>query len=243
MLAVVVLGLPRSATTRLYKRLYSCLRDYGVIGVFEPFNHEVVSDMVIRGTHSHDKEGVVPHDYGSLPRELAGSILDNSLYHHEWCSTDKPSKPFLGDRFLEIMGSLDSLDKPVLMKDVVAWVRAGELVTRYPHTLFIFTLPDSATWEHRMYKRMRVVPSPLNKAGISTFTRYLTRGYHIPYTSPESVSLEARLVYYAYRVIVESIRRHGNVYVLDYYGWIDDKKEDEIIHVAKKWLLRLLQHE
>jgi len=140
-LRVVLLGMPRSATTYVYVRLCSTLK--GHVMLFEPFNGDVVLNMVeAKGIAGHDEEGYVPHGFFELPDDLYMAILDNARWTFEWASSLKPSVPFLGHGFWEIMESLDFLDRPVALKDVYAWVVLDELVEMYPKALFIVTHRD-----------------------------------------------------------------------------------------------------
>ena len=228
-----VLGLPRSATTYVYKRLYTALKQKtDVIGVFEPTNHEVVGHIVKGVKHVHDTEGDVPYDYHRLPRQLLDMIYRNTAWHLEWEKNEHPEQPFLGRDFWKIMALLDKLDKPVLVKDVHAWVEAYYLTTAFPTTKFILTLPDQDTWVERMVKRLQVASNPLDKAGITKFVRYFLQGHYVRSVSPEAVRVEARAVYWAYRTIVEMIRGRPNVYILDYTGRIPAEKEAEMLRWA-----------
>ncbi len=140
MLRVTVAGFPRTATTRLYKEIGNTLR---VLRIFEPFNGEVVHQILIRKEeHYHDREGLIEHDYFRLPEHLRFMLQENSSWIFDWVSYEKPSTVFLGGWFWNILYHLDRLEEPVLVKDVYAWVKLKDLIEAFPRCRFVVTVRD-----------------------------------------------------------------------------------------------------
>lgn len=134
---VIILGYPHTATTFIYKYVLTRLKDH--IGVFEPFNAEVVR-LSTRGSHlMHYSEGSVRHDYHHLPRSLFNTIIENVKWFDDWVANDVPTTPFCGYHFRRIMDSIMAM-KNVVMKDVVVWARMDEIINSYPQALFILPI-------------------------------------------------------------------------------------------------------
>lgn len=223
-LAYFVLGLPRSATTRIYKDI--CERARRLIGalcVFEPTNWEVMENVVKGVKHVHDVVGEVPYDYEKLPRDLVEWIHGNTRWHREWMERERPSEPFLGRDFFKIMDELDRRPEPVVVKDVHAWVRLPELAARYPRTVFVVTLPTWETWIESMKKRLRVVPNPLDKAGIGKFYRLFTGGHYYRSTTVDALVKEAEYVYERYVQIVNTCAGWARVVPVVFHGRLPDE--------------------
>ncbi len=143
MLRVCILGFPHTATTFIYKYVLGRMRGRvrGVLGVFEPFNSEVVRWCASGDVVHHYSEGEVRHDLLRLPKRVRDLIIENAKWFDEWVRCDIPRLPFCGLHFHRIFEELDAVGD-VVVKDVVAWVRAGELVDKFPRTLFIFPIRD-----------------------------------------------------------------------------------------------------
>lgn len=148
MLLVVVAGFPRTGTTLIYRLCYEILKnELGVrdlVGVFEPFNGEVVEATVLYSSVVHDVEGSIPHDFHMLPKELQYLIISNVKWFWTWmlnCNCEE-KYPWLGKKWSEILSWLHRLPNPVLLKDVHIWPTLSQLVENYRETLFILTLRD-----------------------------------------------------------------------------------------------------
>lgn len=234
MLRVFILGPPRSATTMLYKRI--CLeakKHFDVLCIFEPTNYEVL-DHIARGIkHVHNTEGDVPYDYDRIPRELFEKMYRNSKWHIDWIENDYPTTPFLGEEFIEILDELDRLDKPVIAKDVHAWVYGYSLAVKYSKCKFIFTLPDFDTYYSRLLDRLKIVNVPRDKAGITKFVRLLTGGSYYREVNPETLRRELYVVYRFYVKKLADIIGLDNVRVLMYTKIIPE----EVIQDIVKWAL------
>jgi len=233
-LKVFVLGLPRSATTMLYKRIYMAFKRIGdVIGVFEPTNFEVI-DHIMKGIkHVHDTEGDVPYDYHRLPKELLDMIYENSKWHLDWTSQESPKTPFLGGRLQLILDTLDTIPFPVVLKDVHMWVIADRLVTRYRHAKFIFTSPDLNTYIAKMKKRYGLVRNPLDKAGIGKFLRFFSNNLYSKTNNEETMIYEATAVWSLYQVILSNVMDFPNVRVLSFR----DRIPDSDVYAVIRWCL------
>lgn len=231
---VMILGLPRTGTTWLYKRLCLRLKDVGNwVCIFEPTNNEVMTHIVKGIKHVHDTEGDVPYDYDRLPQDLIGLIHENSKWHREWSESPKPGRPFCGEALHLILNTLDVLAPNVLVKDVHAWVYAQELTERFRHVKFILTNPDLNTFIERMLKRYRTVKNPLDKAGIGKFLRYFTRGMYVLKDGEDAVRIEATAVWSIYQVILWNIKDRNNVRILNF----SDRIPDTEVHNLIRWVL------
>lgn len=229
-----ILGLPRSATTYVYKVVYNAFKRVGdVIGVFEPTNYEVVNNIFKGIKHVHDTEGEVPYDYDRLPRELLVKIHENSRWLKDWTENETPSEEFLGMMFPYILRTLDVIPSPIVIKDVHAWVRAKELVTWYPHTKFIFTAVDYETWFDRMKKRFRTFRNPLDKAGVGKFFRYFSGGVYLRELSEMSLRIETSVIWSIYESIINYVSNKDNVYVVRYKETITKDQ----VHNLIKWVI------
>jgi len=242
-LKIFILGLPRTATTFLYKEVYNYVKQKysNVIGIFEPFNKEVVDWIFTLGGVVHNTEGKVPHDMHLLPNELKKLIRENSLWMHDWVSHPLPRTPFLGFHYKQILTHLRKIDYFVL-KDVILWVKFHELTNEFPDAYFIVSLPDEDTviekWREYYSKRPDIFRNPLFKGGVSLFYRYFSMGAYNEDTSFKALELELRRVYNYYSRIVWNTYRYSRnrekIGIVQFRGSL--RKED-VLNVLK--LLKL----
>lgn len=231
----IVLGLPRSGTTAVYKEL--CLeakKRFNALCIFEPTNFEVVNNIYRGIKHVHDVVGEVPYDYDKLPTWLFAKIHANTWWHIEWMKFEKPRSPFCGWMWREILHDLDSLHTAVIIKDVHLWVFADRLVHELRGSRFILTLPSWGRWSKSIEKRFRLVSNELDKAGIGKFYRFYN---DLNYLKPSTIGnalKEAAFVYGTYWNIVEKVRDMDNVYVLRF----EEQLTPEQIRRAVEWALR-----
>lgn len=222
---VFVTGLPRTATTYMYKLLYTELRRYvDVVGVYEPFNHEVVEQLAAGVQHIHDTEGPVPHDWVKLPESTRKLILENSRWLREWVTNPSPSTRFLGEKYLDILHALHELDAPVIVKDVCAWLRLNELVDKFPDTVFVVTLRDFDSLFEEAKRRLRINPNPLHKAGYGVFYRAVTGGQYYREVSEVTLERELFTVYRTLMCIVDAVWRRKNVIVVPYRNRLPEER-------------------
>ena len=218
MLKLVILGLPRSATTRVYKEL--CLeakRRWRALCIFEPTNFEVV-DQIFHGIkHVHDVVGDVPYDYDKLPRELFYAIRENAKWHYEWITKESVTKPFCGEQIFDILDELDRLPYPIVLKDVHLWVYAPAVAARYPRAEIIFTLRHFEAWFNSIKKRLKLVPIPWDKAGIGKFYRFFTNGGYLKEVNESTLFREAKYVYDKYLDILERTKSVRDVYIVRFF--------------------------
>ena len=137
--AVFIIGFPRTATTGLYQDI--CVRARGSmtvaryrspICIHEPFNPEVVEDILERGVHRHDRVGGVINTYDLLPPEILGEIRSNADWLEGFM---KHGEPYLGRGWRRILDKLleyaEKNNMLLIIKDVYAWPRLGELIRIY----------------------------------------------------------------------------------------------------------------
>jgi len=140
MIKIFVIGFPHTATTYCYKYLLEKFPRH--MGIFEPFNAEVV-DWCMELNHTyHYSEGKVKHHLLHLPPLLIQLIYENSRWLWDWVDNDKPSTEFLGNAWSNVLTSLDSVTERFIVKDVCAWVRLKEIVELLPRTKFIILVKD-----------------------------------------------------------------------------------------------------
>ena len=134
---VFILSFPRTATTGVYDKVCRLFKSIfnDCLCIYEPFNHNVLNDIFIKGYHVHDRVGEIIHDYDKLPEYLKQLIYENS----KWSEKGKYRREsFLGN-YVEVLEKLRELNKPLVLKDVCLWVKLPELVSKYSDTLFIVT--------------------------------------------------------------------------------------------------------
>lgn len=96
-MAVFIIGFPRTATTGIYHEICKVAGDLltGMgynppLCIHEPFNPEVVEDIVRRGLHRHDRVGEVVNTYDLLPQELFEEIRRNSHWLEAFMRRGEP---------------------------------------------------------------------------------------------------------------------------------------------------------
>jgi len=136
-----IIGFPRTATTYTYLYIYNKFKGR-VKGVFEPFNGEVVDWCLQSDITYHYRQGAVPHDLRKLPKQVIDLIYENSRWFFEWRKSWNPSKPILGEKWRQVIVSLNSLPYPVLIKDICAWVKLCEIAEMLPNTRILVTLRE-----------------------------------------------------------------------------------------------------
>jgi len=134
---VLVLGLPRTGTTAVYTYLTTATKPQ--IALYEPFNYHSRT----RGPE-HDVLGKVRDDLRKLPRALAVKIARNSTWVLDWGLNNKPRRPWLGEKWSEILDELYELARRrlIILKDVYLWTELDELTRRYSEVYIILTLRD-----------------------------------------------------------------------------------------------------
>lgn len=136
---VFIIGFPRTATTGIYREicgmadgLFTAMGYGRPLCIYEPFNPEVVSDIARRGVHEHDRVGRVPHTYSDLPKPLFELIRRNSAWLEGFM---EHGEPYMGEEWRDVLdGMLEHAEengRPVVVKDVYAWPRLGEIVRLY----------------------------------------------------------------------------------------------------------------
>jgi len=135
---VFILSFPRTATTGVYDKVCRLFKSIfnDCLCIYEPFNHNVLSDIFNKGYHVHDRVGEIIHDYGRLPNYLKKLIYENSKWSKTW---GFERNKFLGN-YVEVIEELRKLNKPLVLKDVCLWVKLPELAGKYKDTLFVVTV-------------------------------------------------------------------------------------------------------
>lgn len=233
MVRVFILGLPRTGTTFVYNYLCRAMKEVNpTLCIFEPFNYEVMNDIVSGVKHVHDTEGEIIYDYGKLPNELLQLIYQNSLWHKEWMEVVKPAKPFLGNDYIKILNTLNVLPHNILIKDGHAWVKAEELVNIFKNMKFIFTHPPLEVFVEKVVKRFKLFKNPLDKAGFTKFYRYFTSGMYFKEASEYTAVLEGKAIYVMYTNILHNIKNMDNVFIISYTNKISKETLNNVI----KWV-------
>jgi len=227
---VFILGLPRSATTRLYKDV--CLegkKRFNALCIFEPTNNEVVGHIYHGIKHVHDVVGEVPYDYDKIPGELFEKIYRNTFWHKDWDNNVEPKTPFCGEKINEILLELDRLKSYVIVKDVHLWVFGEELVRRFMNCKFLFTLTTWRRYLKSIIKRYRRRPHLLDKAGITKFYRYYNNLSYLDPNNIYSAIDEALFVYERYKKILNKVVEYSNVHLVSYDETLEKEQIDEAV--------------
>ena len=229
MLKVIILGLPRSGTTFIYKKVCEYMKQKeNAICLLEPTNFEVLDNIVHGRKHVHDVVGEVPNDYDKLPRSLVEKMYINAHWHTEWIWYERPTAPFCGADIMEILRELHEDPRPIVIKDVHLWVKIRELYAKFPEAKYILTLPDFQTYIKEIETRAKTINIPLDLAGIGKFYRFYTG---LP-ECPQDIRRLTKFVYARYLEAISRVMHEENVYVLQYRG----KITDEEIRSVLKWL-------
>jgi len=174
MIRVFIIGFPHTATTYCYK--ISLQQFGGCLGIFEPFNAEVVGWCLTSKEVHHYSEGKVKHHLLEIPVFIKDLIEKNANWLWDWVYNDKPSTPFLGRYWKMILRELDNLRFKVIVKDVIAWVKLEEIVELLPNTHFIVTIKDDQSvlndFLKLYWKVAEEIKHPRWGLGLSLFYRY-----------------------------------------------------------------------
>ena len=135
---VFIVSFPRTATSGVYVEVCRLMKNIfnDCLCIYEPFNHNVLSDIFTKGYHVHDRVGEIIHDYGKLPNFLKELIYENSKWAKKW---KFKRESFLGN-YMEVLKELLELGKPLVLKDVYLWPKLPELVNAFKNVLFIVTV-------------------------------------------------------------------------------------------------------
>ncbi len=269
MVRVVIIGFPRTATTWMYVKLFHILKQRSriVYGFFEPFNLEIVKQVVTMGKVYHDEEGEVPHTYGE-DIDILIRLSINDVWFIEWVAVppcekySKPLHPFLGRCWESLLSKMLSYD-PVVLKDVVLWVKLPDLVEQYRDVKFVVPLREYRYVEESFLKwfregtksrfrkfletkSLRAIfrESELERKcrvpwllGVGVFYRYFFGFNNLPKKEKvsESESCEMlRRVYGVYCDFVEAVRDKPNVYVVEFSERLTEDRFRPVI----EWVLR-----
>lgn len=234
MIKVMILGLPRTATTRLYADVCAALKQReDVICLLEPTNIEVMKHVVSGVKHTHDVVGEVPLDYGRLPYVFVLRMLSNASWMEEWGKKHVPTKPFCGPDIFNILNAIERMRNPAVIKDVHLWVYLPKLVFRLSRTKFVVTLRAFNAWLASMLKRVKIIDNPMDKAGVGKFFRYVMDGKYYPITNDETLRKECEVIYRFYRALVMGVKDEPNVLIVDF----NDKLSPDLIDYTVKWVL------
>ncbi len=140
MLKILILGFPRTGTTILYTWLRDRLRSY--LAVFEPMNPEQVVLHAVRNRSLHDVIGEVESDFSSLPLDTRFIIAVNSHWYYDWLLLERPTTPWCGWYWEEILERLDIWREQILLKDVCLWTEIDKIAERYRHATVLVTVRD-----------------------------------------------------------------------------------------------------
>lgn len=132
------MSFPRTATSGVYVETCRLMKKFypDCLCIYEPFNCDVLEDIFTKGLHVHDRVGEIVHDYNRLPKHLKELIYENSKWMRKW---GFKRNNFLGN-YVEVLEELRKLGKPIVLKDVILWVKLHSLVRKYRDTLFIITV-------------------------------------------------------------------------------------------------------
>jgi len=234
MVRIMILGLPRTATTFVYNEVCRYLKRLGSITcIFEPFNYEVMHNIVKTGRHFHDKAGEVIHDYNKLPKDIVMLIYENSKWLVDWIENEKPTTPFLGSNWMKIVKTFNILFGNVVVKDVCLWVYLDQVVKALPGFHFILTRIDFETYYRKMLKRFHMIRNPLDKGGVGKFYRFFNSLQYFRDVNEETFYQELKIIHRRYEELLSSVKTRENVHVIDYR---DNMDRTLIINLLKEVL-------
>ena len=238
MIKLFILGFPHTATTYCYKFVKSKLPN--LLGVFEPFNAEVVSWCVSSDRVLHYSEGAVEHDFSKLPKDVRDLVIKNASWFDEWCRSDEPRQRFLGNNYMTVLSKLDQLPQAILIKDVCAWVELPYIVHTFSKSKFILLLKDYESVEADFLKLYDIYKArgEIDKLrmrwlmGIGLFYRFFTgKKLGDRVGTKEDVRELLSVTYSFYRVLVRCCRYVSNVAVIEFEKRLTD---DKIIQALKQ---------
>jgi len=236
-----IIGFPRTATTYTYLYIYNKFKGK-VKGVFEPFNGEVVDWCLQSDVTYHYRQGRVPHDLRKLPREVVNLIYENSRWFHEWRKKWKPTKPLLGEKWRQVVVTLNSLPYPILVKDVCAWVKLCGIAEMLPNTRILVTLRDYK-YVYKTYTNPEMLSREgrrgtlkiKNIIGLSFFYRYFYGLENYPNADKEVADLPTlvavlRKTYDKYVELVNGCeKQYSNIRVLRFGEKLTNQQIEEAI--------------
>jgi len=230
MIRIFIIGFPHTATTYCYKYLLEKFPGY--MGIFEPFNAEVVEWCLASKEVYHYSEGKVRHHLSEIPNEIRDLIEENANWLWDWVYNDNPSSPFLGRYWKIILKKLNDLGSGVIIKDVIAWVRLEEIVELLQNTHFILLVKDDQSVLDdflRLYWKVGPeVRLPRWGLGLSLFYRYFHGTTNYPEHFDQNVLRELFSdVYSRYKQIVALVSSHykyaSRVHVIRFEKRLQDK--------------------
>jgi len=232
MIKYFVIGFPHTATTYCYKYILSKFKK--LKGVFEPFNAEVVGWCKSFEKVHHYSEGEVEHHYNQLKPDLRKLIELNATWFWDWVNNDKPTHPFLGLFWYQILEELHySMDK-YIVKDVCAWVYLKKIVPLFPSTRFIILEKDRASvlrdFLSLYYRIDKAKHNPRWGLGLSLFYRKF-HGVD-KYPKPFNESVLARMfndVYSKYLHLCNEIAHFWNVRIIAFEKRLEDWMIERVI--------------
>ena len=226
---LLILGLPRSGTTFAYKVACDLLDRH--IYIMEPFNREVVEWSLGSGV-VHDTEGPIPSQYSRLHRTVQELILKNSRWIDDWINNDKPTLPFLGGFWMNVLKALFS-QPDIVVKDVYLWVRLRAAMSLLNNVKVLLIKRSLDTWlrEIRAYydKRRDAFENPRFKGFVSLFYRYY-HGDYVKRTDVEAALAEATDVYQHYVELIDLAWNYPNVEVVEGDGRLSEEAVKQAIN-------------
>jgi len=178
---IIIVGLPRTGTTIVYKILYEALKQLSssALCLYEPLTphiaanvHEVtqITDHEIKDLHT---------DYPLLPREVLDYLASNADWYYRYDPRCYTQYYVFARKFLEM---LLSLGKPVLVKDLYLPLFLEDLVRELGDKVkVIATWRSFESWARAIYRwsprtlRVRKSISKIRRAGLSYILRRATR--------------------------------------------------------------------
>ena len=226
---LLIVGLPRSATTFTYK--IACELYPHAMHFLEPFNPEPVRWALEKGQVIHDTQGPVPSDFNKLTPSEQRVILENATWLDEWVKARYPLRAWMGESWIEVLSILFRF-RDVVVKDVVAWTRLEAILNNHPDVIVVAVKPDLDWWleriRHYYDKRRDTFQNPLHKGGISLFYRFYNGGDYLDSTSLDAALTEAVDVHKKYLGLIASLQRKHDIRLLEVKGRV---REDDVRRV------------
>jgi len=234
-LRVSIIGYPRTGTTIVYQLIANAVKKLNWICIYEPF---------VYGARKRKLEGKPLHDYLNVfdNSEKLGDLYWKIFENSKWCIERlvKSDVPILGN-YLEILKELDSRVENVLIKDIYAWLRLGEIVSSFPNCRFILTY---ASKEHiineflKIWEKMKAKTSIFNKImyllkkirqkGLKSLTKIKT-GLEYLSTKVEDYEIAGLPISLFYKVLTED--------KINYWDWKVREHWLNAVELTYNWYL------
>ena len=176
---VLIVGMHRTGTTKLYVELCRAFRPLNPLKIFEFTDGWRIFCARHGAPPVHDVEGVVEDDLPILIRNstFGWMFIENSRWFWDWVYHWKPEEPYCGRLWGDILNLLEKQDRPVIVKDVFLWPYLDYIAERWSNWLIIVPVRDrESLWRALEQWWTSRTPARRAKAAVAQLVRAVT-GY------------------------------------------------------------------